>query len=36
MKEGKTELTFGTSKARAKANNETIIEYFNKINPYSA
>ncbi|MDB5257530.1 MAG: hypothetical protein JWM14_2225 [Chitinophagaceae bacterium] len=33
MKEGKTELTFGTSGARAKANNETINEYFNLLNP---
>lgn len=33
LKEGKTELTFGTSEARAKANNETITEYFNKMNP---
>ena len=33
MKEGKTELTFGTSEGRAKANNETISEYFNKMNP---
>jgi uncharacterized oxidoreductase len=33
MKEGKTELTFGTSEIRAKANNETITEYFNKMNP---
>ncbi|MDB5222642.1 MAG: short-chain dehydrogenase/reductase [Chitinophagaceae bacterium] len=33
MKEGKTELTFGTSEARAKENNETITEYFNKMNP---
>jgi uncharacterized oxidoreductase len=33
MKEGKTELTFGTSAGRAKANNETITEYFNKMNP---
>ena len=33
MKDGKTELTFGTSEGRAKANNETIIEYFNKMNP---
>ncbi len=32
MKEGKTELTFGTSEARAKANNEVITEYFNKMN----
>jgi len=31
--EGKTELTFGTSEGRAKANNETITEYFNKMNP---
>ncbi len=33
MKAGKTELTFGTSEGRAKTNNETIIEYFNKMNP---
>jgi len=33
MKEGKTELTFETSEARAKANNETIVEYFNRMNP---
>jgi uncharacterized oxidoreductase len=33
MKEGKTELTFGTSEGRAKANNETIEEYFNRLNP---
>lgn len=33
MKEGKTELTFGTSEERAKANNEVISEYFNKMNP---
>lgn len=33
MKEGKTELTFGASEARAKVNNETIQEYFNKLNP---
>ena len=33
MKEGKTELTFGTSEGRAKANNEVIAEYFNKMNP---
>jgi uncharacterized oxidoreductase len=33
MKEGKTELTFGTSEARAKANNEVITEYFNRMNP---
>jgi uncharacterized oxidoreductase len=33
MKEGKTELTFGTSEARANANNEVISEYFNRMNP---
>lgn len=33
MKEGKSELTFGTSEARAKANNEIITEYFNRMNP---
>jgi len=33
MKEGKSELTFGTSESRAKANNESITEYFNKLNP---
>jgi uncharacterized oxidoreductase len=33
MKEGKNELTFGTSEARAKANNETILDYFSKMNP---
>ena len=33
MKEGKTELTFGTSESRTKANNETILEYFNAMNP---
>ena len=33
MKEGKTELTFGTSEMRAQSNNETVIEYFNKMNP---
>jgi uncharacterized oxidoreductase len=33
MKEGKTELTFGTSEARATANNETIAEYFERMNP---
>lgn len=33
MEEGKTELTFGTSETRAKANNETIAEYFNRMNP---
>jgi len=33
MKEGKTELTFGFSEARATANNETIAEYFSRLNP---
>jgi len=33
MKEGKTELTFGTREARADANNEVICDYFNKMNP---
>ena len=33
LKEGKTELTFGTSEARAKANNDTIAGYFNRMNP---
>ena len=33
LQEGKTELTFGTSEARAEANNETIMEYFNRMNP---
>jgi uncharacterized oxidoreductase len=32
IKEGKTELTFETSEARAKANNEVISEYFNRMN----
>ncbi len=33
MKEGKTELTFGTSEARAKANTEAISGFFSKMNP---
>ena len=33
MKEGKTELTFGFSEARAKDNMEVIGEMFNKLNP---
>ena len=33
LKEGSTELTFGTSEARVKDNNETINKYFNKLNP---
>ncbi len=31
--DGKTELTFGTSESRAAANNETIAEYFSRMNP---
>jgi uncharacterized oxidoreductase len=33
MKAGKTELTFETSEIRAKANNDSILEYFNRMNP---
>ena len=33
MKEGKTELTFGTSESRARVNNDTILEAFNTMNP---
>ena len=33
MKNGKTELTFGTSEARAKENNDAILEYFHMMNP---
>jgi uncharacterized oxidoreductase len=33
LQEGKPELTFGTSGDRAKANNETIAEYFKRLNP---
>jgi uncharacterized oxidoreductase len=33
MKEGKTELSFGTSESRAKANNDSIMEYFKRLNP---
>ncbi len=33
MKEGKTELTFGFSEGRVNANNESIAEYFNRMNP---
>jgi uncharacterized oxidoreductase len=33
MKDGKTELTFGMSEARAKANNETTLQYFSAMNP---
>ena len=32
LKDGKNELTFGTSEARTNANNDTIIDYFNKMN----
>ncbi len=32
-KEGKTELTFGTSESRASVNNESIAEYFSRLNP---
>lgn len=33
LRDGKTELTFGTSEARLQANNETIADYFGKMNP---
>jgi len=33
LQEGKIELTFGTSESRAAANNETIADYFNRMNP---
>jgi uncharacterized oxidoreductase len=33
LKEGKHELTFGFSEGRVKANNETISDYFNRLNP---
>ena len=33
MKEEKTELTFGTSESRAKANNDTILEYLHAMYP---
>lgn len=33
IKAGKTELTLGSSETRANANNETITEYFNRLNP---
>ncbi len=35
LKEGKTELTFGMSEARATANNAVIAELFNRMNPWS-
>jgi uncharacterized oxidoreductase len=33
LNEGKDELTFGTSAARANTNNESIESYFNMMNP---
>ncbi len=33
LKEGKTELTFGTSEARAKAGQEELKNWFNQMNP---
>jgi uncharacterized oxidoreductase len=33
LKQGKTELTFGMSESRLKANNDAITEYFNMMNP---
>jgi len=33
LKDGKIELTFGTSEDRVKANNEAIVEYVSKLNP---
>jgi uncharacterized oxidoreductase len=33
MKEGRNELTFGFSEGRVKANNESISEYFSRLNP---
>jgi uncharacterized oxidoreductase len=33
LKAGKDELTFGTSASRAEANNATITDYFNRMNP---
>ena len=33
LKQGKNELAFGTSEDRAKANNESIAEYFKRMNP---
>ncbi len=33
MKEGKTELSFGMSEGRVKANNDSIAEYFKRMNP---
>ncbi|WP_461452445.1 SDR family oxidoreductase [Mucilaginibacter sp.] len=33
LQEGKVELTFGTSASRTEANNATIADYFNRMNP---
>jgi len=33
LQEGKNELTFGTSESRANANNESIAEYYKRLNP---
>jgi uncharacterized oxidoreductase len=33
LKEGKTEVTFGFSEGRAKANNDTIADFFVRMNP---
>ena len=33
LKEGKLELTFGMSEGRLKANNDTIVQGFNMMNP---
>lgn len=33
LKKGSNELTFGTSETRVKANNDSIAEYFAKLNP---
>jgi len=33
LKEGKTEVSFGTSVGRLEANNATVTEYFNRMNP---
>jgi uncharacterized oxidoreductase len=33
LREGKIELTFGTSETRATENNESIAEYFKRLNP---
>jgi uncharacterized oxidoreductase len=33
LKQSKNELTFGFSEGRVQANNETIRDYFNRLNP---